>query len=446
MRNKIHNQMKRLFLILISLPLFLVSCVDEDETLGIDLVDDNDKATVGIYSNVSMDAAFYREDSILTANYDVNTLGDYYDQKFGRVKSSIYTQVSLSMPSATFSTYESIDSIVLSLSYAGGFMEDTLSNGKQMMFSVYEVAEEIDTTKKYSFDEVAIEPNAIFSENITLDFNNDVVVGADTLDPQLRVNITGAFFDKIRNFSGDNNDFLNQFKGFKFTLEKIDNNGAMAYINMKSSASCITVYYTQGGKKQKYLLAFPTTGRRFMHYDYDFSGSDIAALGNNDTISGDDLIYLGSMGISMAKINIEDFRQDWKESVNQGKENNDVAINSALLEIPVSDLSEINNPNFTSRILCYRQYIADGDTNLVLIHDAQTSSDAFYGGYYDSKSKSYKMRISMHLENYLNGNITDPTIYLVPDSRRSTANRIILNGPKHSTKPAHIKITYSHNL
>lgn len=219
----------------------------------------------------------------------------------------------------------------------------------------------------------------------------------------------------------------------------------MAYIDMTSKATCITVYYKQGGKNLKYLILFPQNGRRFMHYDYDFSGSDIAQLNIQDTLSGNDLIYLGNLGISMAKINIEDFRQEWKDLINGGQTNNDVAINSALLEFPVNDASEINNPNFTSRILCYRQYISGNDTSLVLIHDAQSSGDALYGGTYDNKTKSYKMRITMHLANYLNGNISDPNIYLIPDARRSTATRIILNGPNHPTKPARIKITYSKN-
>ena len=49
----------------------------------------------------------------------------------------------------------------------------------------------------------------------------------------------------------------------------------------------------------------------------------------------------------------------------------------------------------------------------------------------------------MHLENYINGNISDPNIYLIPDARRSSASRVILNGPNNTIKPARIKVTYS---
>ncbi len=443
MKIKINNMKKILFLLLF-FPFLFASCVDEDETLGIDLVDSSDLLQVGTYTDVQMGAKFYREDSLLTANYRYNTLGEYHDTKFGTIKSSIYTQLHLSMAQANFAGYDQIDSVVFTLAYANGFSEDTALSGKTMHLEIFELSEVMDTTKKYSFDEVATDPQPIFSEDVLIDYNSDVVSGTDTLDPRLSVRIQGGFVDKLKNFSGTNEDFIAQFKGLKFVLSKKDASGAIAYIDMTSATSCITVHYTQSSKAQKYLLKFPSEGHRFMHYDYDFAGSDIASLANGDTLSGDDLIYLGNMGISMAKINIEDFRADWKDNINGGKPNNNVAINSALLEIPVSELSLMNNPNNTSRILCYRRHINDNDTSLVLIHDAQVS-DAAYDGYYDTKTKSFKLRITMHLENYLNGNITDPNVYLIPDARRSSATRVILCGPKNQTSPARIKIVYSKN-
>lgn len=435
--------MKRILCILMLLPFVFASCVDEDETLGMDLVDENDKFEVGVYDRISMNAIFFKEDSLVTLNYRYNTLGEYSDSKFGAVKSSLFTQITLSTPSAAFNTYDNIDSVILTLAYAGGFSEDTMLSGKQMRLNIYELSEEIDSTKKYSFDNVACSSLPIYSNNIQIDYNSDVIIESDTLDPQLRVKIEGEFFEKIKNFGGSNDDFVSQFKGLKFELTKLDSRGLMAYIDMEATASCITVYYTQGGTHQKYLIKIPTKGNRFMHYDYDFTSSDISSLANNDTIDGNDLIYLGNMGISLAKININDFKEDWLSTVNQGNEENDVSINSAILEFPVSDLSQINNPSFTSRILCYRKAVVNQDTALVLIHDAQTASGDFYDGYYDSRTNSYKMRITMHLENYINGNISDPNIYLIPDARRSSASRVILNGPNNTIKPARIKVTYS---
>ena len=292
--------MKKIWLLLLCLPFAFASCVDEDETLGLDLIDENDKLGAGIYESIVMRGAYFREDSLITANYQYNVLGEYKDTRFGKVSSSIYTQMTLSMPSADFREYN-IDSVVLSLAYSGGFTEDTAIDGKTMKLSVYELAEDMDSTKKYSFDAVQVNPTPIYSQNVDIDYNKDRIIGNDTLDPHLRVSITGWFLDKIKNFSGENAAFVSQFKGLKFSLEKTDERGMMAYINMTSSLSCITVYHTESGKSQQYTIKFPSAGRRFMHFDYDFSGSDLQRFSSQDTtISGDDLIYLGSMGISMA--------------------------------------------------------------------------------------------------------------------------------------------------
>ena len=70
------------------LPFVFASCVDEDETLGMDLVDENDKFEVGIYDRISMNAIFFKEDSLVRINYRYNTLGEYSDSTFGAVKPS----------------------------------------------------------------------------------------------------------------------------------------------------------------------------------------------------------------------------------------------------------------------------------------------------------------------------------------------------------------------
>jgi hypothetical protein len=112
-----------------------------------------------------------------------------------------------------------------------------------------------------------------------------------------------------------------------------------------------------------------------------------------------------------------------------------------MLIIPVNEdyiASVGGTQNIPSKIICYRK---DENGNLVYIHDAFTSEQ--FMGTYDKASNSYKMRITSHLQNYLNGNVKSSDIYLMPDSRTSTANRVVLNGPKHSTKPAKIEIIYT---
>jgi hypothetical protein len=427
---------------LLLLPLFaLFSCVDENETLGIDLIDENDELTVGLCKEVTMSSCFFKEDSLLTANYRYNVFGEYKDDKFGTVSSEIFTQLCLSSTAEDFTTF-AIDSIYLTLAYSGGYSIDTALAPTRMKVSIYELNEVLDSTKKYSFDDVAVNFMPIFSSEVDIDVNNDIVIGTDTLNPQLRLKITNdEFIQKIQSFTGDNDQFQELIKGIKIVAEKVDEHGFMAYVDMTSATTGLVLYYEKDSKKQTYKLNFPEKGNRFMRYEYDFSGSDINSLSSDTLGLNEEYIYLGNMGISMAKLDIdEEAFKHWKDSVNNGVEHNNVAINRAVIEIPVAEINQSLLP--IRKILCYRKYVSDGDTTMVLIHDAQVS-DTYYDGMYEYSTNSYRINVTMHFENYLNGNIDNLDLYLVPDERRSTANRVILNGTKHPNKPINIRITYS---
>ncbi|MFA6705032.1 MAG: DUF4270 family protein, partial [Bacteroidales bacterium] len=141
------------------------------------------------------------------------------------------------------------------------------------------------------------------------------------------------------------------------------------------------------------------------------------------------------LGISRATLNISDLMQWYKDSTQSLG-----MFNQAMLIIPVNEeyISSIGTNNIPKRIICYTK---NSDNQFVYINDAFTSES--YMGTYDQASKSYRMRITSHLQNYLNGNISTSEIYLIPDSKTSSANRVVLNGPKHSDKPAKIEIIYS---
>ena len=434
--------MSKLKLLLLLPFLAFISCVNEDETLGIDLVEDSDRLSVGLLTNVEMSSSFFREDSLMTANYRYNVLGEYRDNSFGGVSSDIFTQLCLSSTAEDFTNF-SIDSIYLTLAYSGGYSIDTALLKTRMKVSVYEVSELIDSTKKYSFSDVAVKSLPIFSSEVDIDVNSDVVMGTDTLNPQLRLKITDSdFCQKIQNFKGNNDDFQELIKGIKIVAEKTTENGFIAYIDMTSASTGITLYYVKDSKKQTYKINFPEKGNRFMRYEYEFAGSGINGLERDTLGLNSEYIYLGNMGISMAKLDIDEqaFMKYWKDSINNGATDNNVAINRAVIDVPVADINQSLIP--IKKILCYRKYVSDNDTNLVLIHDAQVS-DTYYDGMYEPSTNSYRINVTMHFENYINGNIDDLDLYLVPDERRSSANRVILNGTKHSTKPITMRITYS---
>lgn len=433
-----------------------LSCVDEDPMLGMGLVDQSDMLNIKKYDDFDISAYIYHEgDSLKTSNYRYMTLGSYKDNVFGEITTSIYTQVSLSSTTMDFSSYtqgqvNEADSIVLTIAYNGMFVKDTNMKEKDMKIEVFELSQGFDTNVYFTNSRLEYNPNPIISQTIKVSPKESVLIMGDSLVPHLRVNLGNGFLNQIvssGSFS-DNESFLNFFKGIYIKLTPISGEADMiAYLDMFSSYSGIMLYYQDNNDKtQKYNFIFDQNSKRFTHIDYDFTQSKISAFSpvlksGGDSISANDIIgdrskiYLATLGISRAKLDIRDLMQWYNDSTeNLGM------FNQAMLSIPVCDdyIDTYGVNNIPKRIICYRKNI---EGQFVYINDAFTSES--YLGTYDEASRSYKMRVTSHLQNYLNTNISSSEIYLIPDSRSSSANRVVLNGPKHSTKPAKIEIIYS---
>lgn len=439
--------MFKLKYLLFLIPFFLVSCVDEDPMLGMGLVEDSDKLNANKYDKFDIDAFLFHEDSLKTNDYRYMTLGSYKDNDFGRVATSIYTQVSLSSTNVDFNYYkDNADSIVLALSYIGSFVKDTSIKSMEMKIEIFEITESfVDSASYYKQSSLQYNPTPIISKNITISPKDSVEISGGKLPAHLRVNLGDDFLQKIINSGSfaNNKSFLEFFKGFYIKLtptSSTDANGIIAYFDMLSSNSGMILYHKDNvGRTQKYNFVFDQSSRRFTHIDYDFSSSAILSqFATKDTLdcnSATGQIHLATLGISAAKLNINDLMQWYKDSTQSLG-----GFNQAMLILPVSDdyITSVGTQNIPSKIICYRK---EDNGKLTYIHDAFTPAQ--FMGTYDPASKSYKMRITSHLQNYLNGNISSSEIYLMLDNRTSTANRVVLNGPKHSTKPAKIEIIYT---
>jgi hypothetical protein len=423
----------------------ICSCVNEDNRLGIDLMGDEDAIDVFQSGISSMVASTYKEDTLHTANYRYYVLGSYQDENFGKVSTSIYSQLNLSGTSEDFTSLGEADSCVLTLAYSGAYTKDTSTKSFQMNIQVYELSEKMDTSKTHSYDAFSVNNTPIFNSNVLIDPNSSVVLNNDTTkyDPHLRLKLSSPFMNKlIASSFSDNDAFQNEFKGVKIVANTTNNN-AMAYVDMTSSLSGIILYYhTQSGYKGKYQINFPTTKGTLMHIDYDYSSSRfISALKgrhtryNKDTITNNNYIFLASLGVAATKISITNL-MSWynKDSVKNS------SINKAELILPVADVNNSNKKNYPSSLLCYR---IDTAGNMVLIKDELVSATTYYTGRYDSTINAYRLQITSHLMNYLLGKYSTPDIYLVPNSRRATANRVVLNGI-NSSNPPKLKILFAH--
>ncbi len=444
------------FILLVSVVLsFFASCVNEDERLGLALVQ-NDSSINILRDNstgVVINAKMFQADSVVTSNLRYNALGFYRDNNFGSISASIFSQLSLSSSGQNFSSLGTADSVVLSLLYSGAFVKDKTIRTMQMHIKVEELAEDLRDTM-YAKETFAVKGDALFDATITIDMDNDNIKQGDdttTYLPHLRLKLSDEFRDRLANkLYNDNTEFQSDFKGFKISATTTDANGMIIYFDMTSNLSCLTYYYhTQSGANYNYKMPVPSNGKRFMHVDYDYSGTSLSGLTSTPTaIGNDDYMYLSCLGMSEVQLDIQNFDAWYNKDSIKGS-----IINKAELILPVADISG-DKFTFPTSLQCYR---LDENNVIRLLPDENIATSLNSIPYYDSTINAYRIQITSYLQNYLRGNYGEnSTIYIIPSmrdrnnadngyNRRNTANRVVLNSMNYSdpTKRPKLNITYS---
>lgn len=448
--------MKRIHLILCVVALlFFASCVNEDERLGLSLVQNDDAINIlrDNSTGVTLDVKMFQTDTVITSKLRYNALGSYKDNNFGKISSCIYSQVSLSSSGQNFSSLGTADSVVLSLLYSGAFVKDKTVRTMTMHFKVEELAEDLKDTI-HANESFAVKGEVLFEADVNVDMDNDNVhLANDTVTylPHLRLKLNDSFRDRLANkIYNSNDEFQSDLKGLKITATTTDANGMIIYVDMTSTLSCLTYYYhSTSGADYNYKMPFTTNGKRFMHVDYDYSGSSLNTINTTpSTIGTGDYMYLSCLGMSEIQLDIKNFDSWYNRDTIKGS-----IINKAELILPVADVSG-DKFTYPTSLQCYR---IDQDGKIRLLPDETIATSLNSVSYYDSTINAYRVQLTSYLQNLVRGNYGDnSTIYIIPSmrdrnnsdngyNRRNTANRVVLNGINYSdvTKRPKLNITYS---
>ena len=200
----------------------LSACKKKDFLNGKDAIDSNEILN-GITTD-TFDIITYTiaEDSTITSNPANSVLGSYNDPKFGKMQASFYTQFRLGTLNPDFGDINSIriDSFVLAMKYLGYY-----GDLREQSFEVFEMDESIYLDSNYyAFTEKAIKNTNLIplgSRNIIPNPNEKTVVGGDTVDAQMRIQLDTNFAKYLINEAkfgtgfSSNENFVNFFKGIK---------------------------------------------------------------------------------------------------------------------------------------------------------------------------------------------------------------------------------------
>jgi hypothetical protein len=226
--------------------LLIFSCTDPN-LIGLDVQPPSDGISVLLTSNKNnLKLSTISEDSLRSDETSTLLLGEINDPIFGYNQAAFSTQFMLPFSNVDVGSYSdslTVDSIVLGLSYTGSYGINDVLN-----IMVYEISESIyKDSVYYSNQDVTCVSNAIYSQTITVNTEDSVMVGGEMKVPQLRLKLDISLGDKILIESGrsnleDNAQFVEFFKGLYVSASN-DNDGVIAYLSPISANSKLSIYY-----------------------------------------------------------------------------------------------------------------------------------------------------------------------------------------------------------
>jgi len=408
-------------LFLVSAFLF-TSCKSDNSDLGLDIqppydklnVSSNDTTTIIAYSQIS--------DSVKTDETSLSLLGSMADPVFGSSIASFFTQFRLGQSAYDFGTTPFPDSLILSLDYSGFYGD----SNAVMTVKVFELDEQIHIDSSYySNQSVAIKTTLLGEKTFTPDFSSNVVIGEDTLDPHLRINLstlTTELAFKLLTAPSDSMDnnasFLNFFYGLYLTAEPANSGGSIIYFDLLSSLSEMTLYYhNSSGDSLKFEYLINSNCARFGNFTHDYSLGDPtfrAQVIDKDTTLGKSICYVQALGGVKTFVrfpNIKNFYANGKIAVNEAR-----FFMSCMETDPA--LSVANN-------LIIVRKTEEGSYEIL---DDQLNGTDYYGGSYDENYHGYWFRITTAIQDLMRSEDPDYGFEIYLSGGAVNAERVLLDG------------------
>lgn len=401
--------------------LFVVSCKKKDSPIGQNNIDQDQLLQSAGIDTFSLRTYNYLDDSVISDNAAFGLLGSYIDPVFGRCNAEIYTQLRLEGFSPDFGDINTItvDSFVLALEYIGYYGKKGFQN-----FEVYELGEDLHldstyysfTTKSHSNNVNLVAPG---KGTKYLDPSNITVLNNDTIDPQLRLQLSTSraktfLIDAMSGSDFSSNEsFLTYFKGLHIKTNNMQSSGegGIFYFNLNDPASKLTIYYRQAGVKKTFNFLINSNCADFNHVDIDNSMTRVETV-NNDTVSGQTQFYSQAFG-SRGVIEIPGLSNIPSTAV----------IHKAVLELPVAyQDGNVYSPGYDISVA---SRLIEGSADLYSIK---------VNGIFDTYRKSFQINLRAYVQAIVNGEAPNTGLFVAPLLYNTTSDRIIFNGPNTTNK------------
>ncbi|MBK6539908.1 MAG: DUF4270 domain-containing protein [Flavobacteriales bacterium] len=429
--------------------LLLSSCKKPEDGLGLDILDPADTLGLAVTDTATVLAWTAREPSLRTNNLSRLLVGSYVDARFGPVKASTITQVRLStnnVGAGQNNDFLVIDSVVLALQF-----DPSLSHYGDLSaqrFQVFELGESLSADSSYRTDRAPVLQGEDLMRDhgslITPRPDEAVVIGGDTLLPQLRLSLDPALGQRILDAFGtadlaDNTAFLSFFKGVYITVDEqgqLPFQGGVLYFNMPASASKMTLYYRDlavPGEEDTLAFDMPINENcvRYTRSELDHQGAlDPAlpqALADTALNQGTYVQALGGLRTRLVMPHLSTFSAADLQ-----------ALAKAELVVPIDGVWPEGTPPPTN-LFVFRKN-EDGED---LFLPDQLDNGLAIGGEFDADAGEYRFAITRYMQNVLNGTYANSGLSLVSGNSGISVNRAALAGPQDPQGGLRLVLTFT---
>ena len=445
---KYHNRLFFPTILLLTGWLCLLGSCNDPTVIGSELLEE-DAIETFFTDTVAVHLRTVPADSALTYSPSSSSqlvsyfIGNYADPIFGSVRSTLYAQVLPEETARDFSDTR-IDSVVVVLP-----VDSVQTYGEQPQsygFAVRLLTEGIDRDELYySNTSFATESTTVG----TLDQNYRPGQAFEIYNPatdttqsvqQIRIPIQGSvgefLLSQDTTVYRDDSLFLTVFDGISVEATT-ETNGILAF-DLFDAASGIEVYYTQGDTavlSVTFGLSF-TDAAKVVQYEHNYAGTIIDPFLQDDAPS-DSLVF--AQGFSGVETEIR-----FPDLANLRTRN--IAVNQALLEIPVVENTESSAFGLPTQILLTTP---DDEGELVLIDDIFAAGEnlrSFFGGIpvvsSDGTQTVYRLNISNYFQALLREEVENE-LRLSIAVQPQRANRVVLRGSESATNRPRLRLTYT---
>jgi hypothetical protein len=459
----------KFFSILLVAAIFSLASCDEASVVGLDVQPEGDLLNVGYQDSTTLITRTIAIDSLQTDESIITTgtalLGKYMDPVFGEATSSIYTQVRLISDNPNFGTNPVVDAVVLSLHYNGIYYGKRTI--KPQTVNVYQISDDLKTSVSYYSDTTLNHfPLDITAGHSGYTFTalptTDVVVGPDTLKPQLRIPIDPNFGQVIVNSGELTSDasWRDFMKGLYITTSGTTgiatSDGNIFNFNMGES-QLIIYYHNEGStirpRNKSFVMSLGSVAR-FCNFTHDFTKGSYDVLAdelnsqiNSTTADTNNYVtFIQSMAGLKTKIETP-YLMNWIDS-------GMIAVNKAELVIREYDASPQTGIKSVSASSIYPYTGAYGRPDKLVIFGIKdnglnyslpdaTEGDNYFGGTYRQDEREYHFNITRYVQQVLSGQKANNGLTLFSSSGSVNANRIVIGGGAPGPYQMKLKITYT---